>query len=125
MRTSPAIVLGLALTGVAVFATLSSARTPPAANAPAAANPALKEFIGGGVTIRLGTPKAEIMAQMAKNKGAQWFVQDLDSAPTDELLKMDKWVLSYSNGPGATPGGGVVTLVFVSDKVSKILKGAQ
>ena len=111
------MVLGLALFDSALLAARSAAQPPPAA-----ASPALTEFTGGGVTIKLGTPKADIMAQMAKHPEGEWFVQDLDSRPTDELLKMDKWTLAYSNGAS---GGGVITLIFVSDKVSKILKGAQ
>jgi len=101
------------------------AGTAQAADTPAAGDAVLKEYTGGGITFRIGMAKGELMKLMAQHKEAKWFVQDLDAPPTDELLKMDKWTLAYTNGPNANPPGGVVTLIFVAEKVSKIMPGAQ
>ena len=84
-----------------------------------------KTVVAGGATLRLGMTKAEVMAQMAKTPDAGWYVPEQDSPPTDELYKMDKWGLAYKDTTGALPGGGLVTLIFVNEKVSSIDAGGD
>lgn len=100
--------------------------TPAAESATKPAAPAgEKTVMAGGATLRLGMTKAEVMAQMAKTPDAGWFVPEQDSPPTDELYKMDKWGLAYKDTTGALPGGGLVTLIFVNERVSSIEGGGD
>ena len=95
----------------------SSAKLVPAA--------ADKGAAFGGITVRIGMTKTEVMTQMSKHPEAGWYVPELDSPPTGELHKMDKWLLAYKTTTGPTPGGGTVTLYFVNDKVSSIEAGGD
>ncbi len=99
------------------------AEPPPPAKpaAPAAGTTAAgKEIVFGGATLRLGMTKAEVMAQIESHPDAGWFVQELDSPPTGELYKMDRWVLSCKAPAGASSGGGTVSLSFENEKLAKI-----
>lgn len=107
----------------------SLAESPPPAKpaAPAAGTTAPpgppaagKEIVFGGATLRLGMTKAEVMAQIESHPNAGWFVQELDSPPTGELYKMDRWVLSCKAPAGASSGGGTVSLSFENEKLAKI-----
>ncbi|MEI6674965.1 MAG: hypothetical protein WCO57_07290 [Verrucomicrobiota bacterium] len=95
----------------------SGAAAPPSAPATG------KAIVFGGATLRLGMTKTEVMAQIERNPDAGWFVQELDSPPTGELFKMDKWGLSCKHTAGATSGGGTISLSFENEKLAKIDEG--
>jgi hypothetical protein len=119
----PALVAALLLpaTGLAQSTPPAKPAKPaaPATGAPAAPAGG-KDLVFGGATLRLGMSKAEVMAQIESHPDAGWFVQELDSPPTGELYKMDRWVLSCKAPAGAASGGGTVSLSFENEKLAKI-----
>jgi len=92
------------------------------ATPPASAN---REFTAGGATIRLGMSHAEALAQINQSKDTQWFVQELDSPPTAELLKLDTWTLGCRQTSGAAPVSKAVTLTFENGKLVKMAMGGK
>ncbi|MEI6655671.1 MAG: hypothetical protein WCP45_12960 [Verrucomicrobiota bacterium] len=120
------LVLAVLLPAISLAESHSPAK-PEAPAGGAAATPgtpaAGKTILFGGATLRLGMTKAEVMAQIERNPDAGWFVQELDSPPTGELYKMDKWGLSCKHAAAGTSGGGTVALSFENEKLAKIEEG--
>lgn len=128
MRVSIALVVGVAIAGLAG----SAAAEPAAGQQPNKAPVRLGQeatvtkatndnvLVWSKTTIRVGMTKTEVLAQIEKSPKNQWFAVELDAPPYGELHKMDKWLLAYGTPGSPEQGGGTVTLIFAGDKLAKI-----
>ena len=77
------------------------------------------------VVTLVGLPTYQLaLDQIGKSPKSCFYAITLDSAPYGELLKMDQWVLAYSD-PAGMEQGGVVTLTFQGEKLTEIFKGQK
>ena len=117
------IVVGLALVGCMEQPVSTRDRHSEAPVSPTKP-PLVTEFVWGDATITLGMTRSEVLAQIARSGPEEWSYQFGIKAPSQDMQKQTKWTLSYGNGSGAAPGGGVVFFYFEDGKLKKIEMGS-
>jgi len=83
------------------------------------------KLVWADATIGIGMSKVQALAEIRKTPKDNWYAPELDGPPYEELYKMDRWVLSYSDPNDPSKEGGSVTLLFVDEKLATIKRDGE
>jgi hypothetical protein len=82
--------------------------------------PEVEEFLWGNARIALGMTKEQVLKQIQASGVPQFGNQFGIRPPPGEMILKDTWQLSFGNGSGAAPGGGMLQIRFSDGKVASI-----
>ncbi|MBI1335980.1 MAG: hypothetical protein GC164_03350 [Phycisphaera sp.] len=86
--------------------------------------PSVQAFEWGEARIAVGMNRHEALEQIARSGLLDWNGQYGITPPPAAMETDDTWQLTYGNGSGAAPGGGMLTIRFKDGKVVEIVPAA-
>jgi len=85
--------------------------------------PSVQRFEWGEASISVGMSRQQVLEQIARSGLTDWNGRYGITPPPEAMRSESTWHLSFGNGSGAAPGGGVLTIRYKDGKVVEIVPG--